>query len=83
MKFFRRDRISRALSVRVTVLLLKAGPVRLWSGTFRIVRQGFGIIASTGRSTGLMDGLYVWTAILGEPFGRAGNKVEWIEKFAF
>jgi len=22
-------------------------------------------------------------AILGEPFGRAGNKVEWIEKFAF
>jgi adenine-specific DNA-methyltransferase len=22
-------------------------------------------------------------AILGEPFGRSGNKVEWIEKFAF
>ncbi len=24
-----------------------------------------------------------WPAILGEPFERADNKVEWIEKFAF
>ena len=31
----------------------------------------------------LVKGDAIFVAILGEPFGRAGNKVEWIEKFAF
>src|SRR4030042_1682066 len=64
IKFFRRDRTGRALSVRMTVLALKAGLGRLWYGTFKILRRGFGISALIRLFFGLMVILCVWRLLL-------------------
>src|SRR4030042_2779210 len=64
IKFFRRDRTGRALSVRMTVLSLKAGQVRLLSGTFKILIQVSGISALIRLFFGLMVILCVWRLLL-------------------